>query len=282
MCTLYALSANRRINANIAIDGRTLIGYSGHGVCEYQDIAAYCQRALPSEDEPRQYSMQSKLIFSHVRVASIGEDSLVNCHPFHRIVDEKEWVAMAQGTLPYFHELNTGKFTVKGSTDTERVFLYVLAQLQRQNIGDEWKPENFRWLAGLLRHINEGGGFNAIMSDGRYLFCFADQYSSGLYYAEIVAPFDDITLQDECCKIEIAVEHNPAVHLVAVSSNPISCHDWKKIPEGQLMVFKDGQLVFTSADDESGRAHRRNNQRVLVEAEIPMQKKNPRGNPSGT
>lgn len=272
MCTLYAISSNKRISAEIAIDGRNLIGYSGHGVCEYQDISAYCKRALPSANEPRHYSVQSKLILAHVRVASIGEDKLVNCHPFHRVSNSTEYVGMAQGTLPYFHKLNTGKFKPYGDTDTERVFLHVLAQIQNQNIGDEWTVENFQWLAGLLKHINECAGFNAIMSDGRYMFCFADKYNSGLYSTEIDAPFDDITLHDDCCKIKITGERNPAVRIVAVSSNPLSCHDWKKLPEGALTVIRDGVIIYSSAEDELATKEVKQ-KRVFIETEIPMPKK---------
>jgi len=252
MCTLYSIFANRRITANISIDGRNLIGYSGHGVCEFQDVSSYIKRALPSTDEPRHYSMQSKLILAHVRVASIGEDKLVNCHPFHRVSDSTEYVGMAQGTLPYFHKLDTGKYRPYGSTDTERVFLHVLAQIQKQNFGDEWTADNFWWLAGLLQKLNAGGGFNAVMSHGRNLFCYSDMTHSGLYYAEFIAPFDDITLQDDCCKIEIAGEHNPAVRFMAVSSNPLSTDKWIKIPEGTLAVIKDGEVIFTNSTSKGG------------------------------
>lgn len=245
MCYCYAISSNKRINANIAIDGRSLIGYSGHGVCEYQDTTAYCQRALPSEDEPRQYSMQSKLILAHVRVASIGEDSLVNCHPFHRIIDEKEYIGMAQGTLPYFYKLDS-KYRPYGSTDVERAFLHALAQIQKQNISDDWSTENFRWLSGLLQRLNSGGGFNAVMSNGKYLFAYADKDASGLYSAEIAAPFDDITLQDDFCKINMAGESNPS-QVSVISSNPLSNHKWIRFDCGELRVYYDGACVFSSS-----------------------------------
>ena len=78
----------------------------------------------------------------------------------------------------------------------------------------------FEWLNNELQEINDTGKLNCIFSDGELLFAYYDKngYNS-LYFS---------TSDDG----------------VIIATKPLTNNKWEKLKKGQLMVIKNGKILF--------------------------------------
>lgn len=132
----------------------------GWGIAYYQDNVPHVFKGVMRASEDPDFvrigeQLSAHTMIAHLRRATQGEISLVNCHPFQF----GNWVMAHNGDLPDFvsikHELIDGITStllerVLGTTDSEIYFMMFLSELEKAHILEEPNP-NLSLCADALR-----------------------------------------------------------------------------------------------------------------------------------
>ncbi len=185
----------------------------------------------------------SPLHIAHIRKTGRLAVSYPNTHPFSREVMGKEFVFAHNGNVMKIRSAATGRFSPVGVTDSEHAFCYLLSRIETRAI-PQWSPDHFLWLGDTLRDMNMHGGLSCIFSDGENLFCYRDEKGrSGLCFTRCTPP-DSADLPGggkpphERCE-------GPAGYVIA--SEPLTKSGWEACLPAELVVIRDGQMVYSSA-----------------------------------
>lgn len=263
MCDLLGLSFNIPITAKISLDifqQRGRVNPDGWGLAFYKDdrlqIIKEANSATKSNlfDFMEKYT-RSKIIISHVRRSTRGIPSYLNTHPFYRRLRTKsmnrEFAFAHNGTLTQVEKLRFKKYNPVGETDSEQAFCHILDILSEFETAP-WGVHDFQTIEKVLREINDGKNtLNSIFSDGSYLFCYSDEndYNNGLRFTKHVAPFGNVELVADNARlgrVELRSEIPSALDQSGylISTRILTGGEWTEFNEGELIVFKDGQIVY--------------------------------------
>ena len=256
MCELLGMSFNLPVKPNISFRGFRRRGeYNPHGwgIAFYPDESvqvikepvkakrSHLSRFLQDYEE-----VKSKIFVAHVRYSSVGSKSYKNTHPFYRELNGKEYVFAHNGTLSKYENLELGRFKPMGQTDSEYVFCHLLSCIEERNI-TKWGKDDFEWIAGKLKKINNYGNFNCIFSDGELLFCYYDKNGyNGLCFVHRKPPYGEIKLLDPDWKINLAEEKRPKQTGYIVATGRLTDETWINFKFGELIVFKDGKMIYSN------------------------------------
>lgn len=253
MCELFAMSFNKKVKPSISFKGFAHRGdYNPHG----WGLAFYPDKSCQVYKEPikaqsselanfiKHYPLlKSKIFIGHVRFSSVGEKKYKNTHPFVKEINGRSYCFAHNGTLRNYDSLDYGIFKPVGKTDSEHAFGYILNEIYKKRI-KIWK-NNFQWLNNIFKKINEFGNFNCILSQGKYLFCYYDiNIYNRLYYVRREAPFDTIRLLDEDWEINLGAVKDASQKGYIIATRPLTNENWKRFNRGQLIVFKNGELIY--------------------------------------
>ena len=260
MCELLALSFNNPVNFKLSIKAfkhRGLKNPDGWGIAFYPDKAALVVKEPASSTSSELLNflssygrIRSRIFIAHVRRASAGSVAYRNTHPFLRELNGKNYVFAHNGTLRGLKRLKLGRFKPVGETDSEYIFCYLLAEIEKKRIA-EWDCEDFEWLYGKLKELNELGTLNCLLSDGKYLFAYHDVDGyNGLHYVWRVAPFPKVKLADEDFEVDLQELKEPGQRGYVVATRPLTDESWLSFTPGELIVFRDGIIVYRSSMPE--------------------------------
>ncbi|TFH04105.1 MAG: hypothetical protein E4H14_15445 [Candidatus Thorarchaeota archaeon] len=263
MCDLLGLSFNVPITAKISLDvfqQRGQANPDGWGLAFYKkdrlQIIKEADSAVNSNlfDFMEKYT-RSKTIISHVRRSTRGVPSYLNTHPFYRHMRtgtiDREFAFAHNGTLTQLEKLRFKKYQPLGDTDSEQAFCYLLDILsEREAI--TWAESDFKVIKETLRDINDGKNtLNCIFSDGSFLFCYSDEndHNNGLRFTKQYAPFGSIELvarDERLGSVELRSEIPSALDQSGylISTRILTSGEWTEFTEGELIVFKDGHIVY--------------------------------------
>jgi len=164
--------------------------------------------------------LNTKLFIAHIRKASVGGQAHQNTHPFLREMNGKEYVLAHNGTLKNFREkLLLGRIKPLGVNDSEFLLCYLLGQIEKKAI-KKWDKKSFEWLNNELQEINNTGKLNCIFSDGKLLFAYYDKNDYNSLY------------------------HFESGEGVIIATKPLTKNKWEKFKKGQLIVIKNGKILF--------------------------------------
>ncbi len=254
MCELLAMSFNVPVKPEISFRGfrhRGRRNPHGWGLGFYPDGG----RAAQVIKEPceagrsalagfvREYPFRSRIFIGHVRSASRGEVAYENTHPFVREMNGREFIFAHNGTVDVYFE--TRRFKTLGKTDSENTFCYLMDKLSEKK-NNNWSKEHFDWLRNLLEEINERGSLNCMLSDGEHLFCYADKNFAKLMFTKRTPPYGRVKLKDEDWEINLGEIKDPREKGVIVATNELTDEPWQPFLPGELIVFKDGAMVYSS------------------------------------
>lgn len=273
MCRLYGFLANERTkvectlvfaqNALLLQSRSDLRGEShpdGWGIAFYHDSVPEVERRATAAfaAEGLHFSATAERIYTcavlaHVRMATVGQPSLENCHPFSCGV----WAFAHNGTVRAIDQVGRRMTEQtdpqlaawrRGGTDSEQVFLWLLSRMQQNGMsptepcGDplavaELVGESVRLLA---RWCEEAGAdkparLNFVLTDGVNLI--ASRWNNTLHWVLREGVHDC-----EICGIP-HIDHDTGVdyRAVVVASEPITHEPWQEVPEGSILAV-DGSI----------------------------------------
>lgn len=164
----------------------------------------------------------TKTALAHIRYATIGNVDYKNCHPYSKKDNSsRRWTLIHNGTIFDYQPLNKFLKLQKGDTDSERILLYIIEQINNlQNL--KGNPldfqEKFSLLDSIVSDMAKGNKLNLLIYDGEYIYAHTN-YKNSLHYLEN---------EDG----------------IIFSTLPLSNENWQKLPFTTLLAYKDGKLAL--------------------------------------
>lgn len=257
MCQLLALNSKNPASIRFAFTGfaerggRTDAHTDGWGIAFFSGtgwrlfIEQQSSVESPVASYIKQYPLKSTNILAHIRKATQGEITLLNCHPFMRELWGQYWTFAHNGDLQDFQPALNGSYRPKGSTDSERAFCYLLDRLKArfptQAPSDD---ELFASIASLSAEIAQFGRFNFLLSNGQYMIAHC---STHLHYVQRRYPFPRAKLIDCDLSIDFNEHNQPDDLMIIVATQPLTKNEaWQAFQPGELKVFKQGECVYSA------------------------------------
>lgn len=265
MCELLGMAFNQPVKPTLSFRGFRHRGESnphGWGLAYYPDESVQVIKEpikagrSPLYEFIKNYpEIKSKIIIAHVRYTSGTSITHKNTHPFQRELNGKEFVFAHNGTLHNYRGLETKRFIPVGETDSEYAFCHILNSIEKQHINlNCWTTKDFNWFHTKLEEINNHGSFNCLFSDGEYLFCYYDKNGyNGLCFVQRIAPFTTVHLIDEDFEINLAEEKDRSQKGFIVATKRLTDERWDNFHPAELIVFRNGDIVFSSTGRSANR-----------------------------
>ena len=258
MCELLGMSFNRAVNPKISFKGFQQRGKSnpdGWGIAYYPDKSVQIFKehmqinTSKFADFLKNYSfMNSKIFIAHVRRTSVGKNSHKNTHPFCRELNGKEYLFAHNGTVDC-NNFGLSVFKPIGETDSEYMFCHLLDFIREKGI-KKWNMGNIQCLEKEIREINKKGTLNCLFTDGKYLFCYHDRNGyNGLCFIQRKPPYREIKLEDIDWEVDLKEEKDPNKTGFIIATKPLTNESWEKFNKSELIVFKDGKMIYSSHRD---------------------------------
>ncbi len=169
--------------------------------------------------------VQGRMVLAHIRYATIGNVEHRNCHPFTgKDCSGRRWTLIHNGTIFEYEPLSRMAARQLGDTDSERILLYLLEQMNREicSKGILSAARRFQLLNELVCQMASGNKLNLIFSDGEYEYVHTN-YANSLY-------------------------QQLGKGQVVFSTQPLGGNGWEPVPMTTLLAYKDGRLVFTGTN----------------------------------
>ena len=275
MCRLYGFRASEptKVECTLVHAQNALLlqsrvdtrGYShpdGWGIAYYHDGHPLVERRATAAFEDLHFSETAERVFTqtvlaHVRAASVGVPSLVNCHPFTHGL----WAFSHNGVVCGFDRLRGELFEetrpelrdcLRGTTDSEHVFYWLLSRMADAGISWARCCADASCLSEVLASAvdelaercrladpERPAKLNFLLTDGRILV--ASRWNNSLYWLKREGIHDC-----EICGIpHVRHESHTAYRAVVIASEPITHEDWREVPDHSVLTIDetiDGKL----------------------------------------
>jgi glutamine amidotransferase len=196
MCELCGISAAQ----DVAVEDLLTEFFSHSGQHPHGwGVAAFSGAALSLEKEAVRASDSGLLrqwlqthrtattLLAHIRLATAGCMNYENCHPFcQKDASGRRWTLIHNGTIFQGEIVEPYRARQQGSTDSERVLLYLVEQLDRaQELAGHplTGAERFGVLEPLVAQLARGNKLNLLLYDGELLYAHTN-YAHSLYVRE--------------------------------------------------------------------------------------------------
>jgi len=173
-------------------------------------------------------------MFAHIRQATRGDLVYDNCHPFvGQDNSGRTWIVSHNGTIFDYPQMDKYKEVQKGATDSERILFYILDIINKKQLAPDAEEtgeiipltdsERFAAMDEILCNITKNNNkVNLMVWDGEYIYIHTNLKNT-LYMKE-----------DNGCRV--------------FSTQPLDNSPWENVPFTQLLVYKNGRLVFTGTN----------------------------------
>ena len=257
MCELLALNANTPTDMGFSFrglsrrggaigehaDGWGLASFTpdGHGLTLLREDAPAAFSALADQLADR--SPKALVSIAHIRKATRGVVALENCHPFSRSWRGQTWVFAHNGHLK--GEIPLGdRYRPFGSTDSEAAFCWILERLEQAGVDPEDGTSLFDHLHRCAAALAERGTFNALISNGQWLFATA---TSRLHWLTRRAPFRRATLVDPPLQVDFSALTTASDVVTILSTEPLTTDEhWQLFQVGESLLFCSGEVIQRS------------------------------------
>ena len=257
MCELLALNANTPTDMGFSFrglsrrggasgehaDGWGLASFTtdGHGLTLLREEAPAAFSALADQLADR--SPRALVSIAHIRKATRGVVALENCHPFSRSWGGQTWVFAHNGDLQGAIPLGD-RYRPFGSTDSEAAFCWILEELDRALVNPADSSALFEQLHHCAAQLAERGTFNALISNGQWLFVTA---TSRLHWLTRRAPFRKATLADPPLQVDFSALTTSNDVVTILSTEPLTSDEhWQPFHAGESLLFCAGEVVQRS------------------------------------
>lgn len=177
--------------------------------------------------------IRTKCLMAHIRYATVGKLTYENSHPFTACDKTgRRWTFEHNGTLLHARGLDRYRDRQEGTTDSERLFLYMMDRVNEENesLGRAMTDqERFRLMEGIIGRISKGNKLNLIFHDGEYLYVHVNHRKNMHVF---------------CGEGYTLFATRPLVR-AASRAEGAAGGSWKELPLCRLYVYRDGKRVFT-------------------------------------
>jgi len=269
MCELFAMSSSRPTTVRYSLPefarhgALTRSNRSGWGIAYYQGPdAVLVKEPSPAGNSPwvrfiADQDIASDCVIAHVRLATIGEPSLQNTHPFRRPLGGRAHIMAHNGTMRGLHEavdhadLTDGPI---GDTDSELAFCFLLEKMRKVWTKVDGIPA---WQARFERFVETAGELaaqgtcNILYSDGDALFAhahkriyeradgeFGEAEPPGLSIKE--GMICDLGTRWSCHGLEVGGDCQETILLASV---PLDEEGWEPLPEASAIAVRQGRVL---------------------------------------
>ena len=99
----------------------------------------------------------------------------------------------------------------------------------------------------MLQDYNKFGIMCLLFSEGEHLFAYRDiKGMRDLCFTERKSPYGEVSLEDNDWQVNLKEEKSPSQKGVVIATKGLTKNEeWKTFGEGELMVFKNGEIVFS-------------------------------------
>jgi glutamine amidotransferase len=237
MCELFGITANRRVKINDFL--KRFFEHSkehrnGWGLAFLDD------NSVSIEKEPAKASdslylknrltgrIETSRCMAHIRRATVGDVSFSNTHPFSKRDESgRTWVLVHNGTIFDSPILSAYQYNQDGTTDSERILLYIVDQMNKHYISELNgfdANERIKLIEKIIKRLAPENKLNLMIYDGDYFYVHKNEKGT-LYMSE----------------------KNGSV---IFSTHQLQPEGWVEVPDNQLLVYKDGELVHTGEKHE--------------------------------
>jgi predicted glutamine amidotransferase len=265
MCELLALSSHFPTSAKLSLAefAQHRGAADGWGVAFYDrgDVRLYKEPELAADSQwlalVQQRSLAASLMIAHTRHATRGIRSLPNTQPFSRELGGQVHVFAHNGRLDNIDRDYAGswkRFWPIGETDSEIAFCVLLERLMPLWTNGQIPPlhkrlEVFTRFAADMRKL---GPANILYSDGDTLFLHAHRRIQadgsiappGLWRLSRQCECDRDAVSPDTETLSIEDRHKQQATLLA--SVPLSNEHWIPLAEGEVLVIRNGTVLFDS------------------------------------
>lgn len=170
--------------------------------------------------------LTGKVILAHIRYATIGNVEYTNCHPFTRKDSQgRHWTFIHNGTIFNYPPLAPYVKTQTGDTDSERILMYLVDQVNRQERkkGTAMNSrERFELLDQIVCEMAKENKLNFLLYDGEQLYVHTN-YADSLYYLE-------------------------KENQVLFSTRPLGREEWLPVPFTTLLAYQNGKKAYSGTN----------------------------------
>lgn len=203
----------------------------GWGIMSMQDgkliiqKESLCASESPAAAEAVERLVPQKDILVHIRYATVGSKCIENSHPFSGTDNSgRRWTLIHNGTIYSGMELVKYLDLQNGDTDSERIFLYLLDEINCE-IKKNPNPDNkvrFGIVDRLVKTLSPRNKLNLMIFDGEVLYVHKNMNN---------------TLSYKCTEDG-----------VILSTQPLDDNGWHDLPMCKTFAFKHGEKIFEGAD----------------------------------
>lgn len=252
MCELLGMSANVPTDIVFSFTGLMQRGggtgphrdgwgigfYEGRGLRLFQDPSASVDSEVARLVQ--RYPIKSETVIGHIRQANVGKVCLANTHPFVRELWGRNWCFAHNGQLADFQPVPSFYRPV-GDTDSEAAFCDLLNRV-RQGFPEPVPVEVLLpVLVQACAEYRTRGVFNALVSDGDWLFCFC---STKLAHITRRAPFGPARLKDADLTVDFQAETTPDDVVTVIATEPLTDNEtWTRYQPGAWALWRRGECL---------------------------------------
>ena len=230
MCKLFGVSSAKRVRVNELL--QEFFSHSDKHPNGW-GMATFYHGSASIEKEPMQatksiylkerlsHKMEVSTLLAHIRLATVGSVDYGNSHPFvKRDIFGRAWTLVHNGTIFDYPALDPYKHQQEGTTDSERILLYLVDQLdqKQKEAGRALEvEERFALLDTLIADMARGNKLNLLIYDGEWMYVHSN-YANSLYICE---------------------DGSTAIFCTA----PMKQGEWVPMPFTTLCAYQDGRRI---------------------------------------
>lgn len=231
MCELFGLSAHSPVNVRGYLN--TFFSHSvrhPHGwglMCKKDEKMKIIKESVCASkshiinDIIHKTEPQTNLL-AHIRLATVGATKYDNCHPFSGFdASGRHWTLIHNGTIYSGMQLSKYLSDQSGDTDSERIFLYILDEINKAiilNNAPLSAKQRFHIIDKIAVILAPRNKLNFMLYDGELLYVHKNMKDTLVY--------KDID------------------NGIVFSTQPLDDEKWIQFPMTQLLTYKDGRLIF--------------------------------------
>lgn len=231
MCELLGVTAKRKIEMNRRLEEffrHSVEHRNGWGMVLFDQspitVKKEALRAIDSRmlAQIMHHSIKTSGCIAHIRKATIGAEELKNTHPFSKSDRVgRNWILAHNGTIFESEELLPYQYLQEGTTDSERILLYIVDEINHlcdEKFVEPTEAERIKTVEQAILSVVPQNKVNLMIYDGDLFFVHKNEEKS-LYYTEN---------EDG----------------VVFSTKPLEDEGWKEVPQNRLFVYRDGDLIY--------------------------------------